>query len=81
MRGLLSFCIDFVEKGEGTLHPCPVVFLLLIYFSKVPEKYLPMFGVKPPCYNIDPYTNTRRYEFDEFIEYLNKWFMKKRQHE
>ncbi len=81
VRKLLKSCLDFAEKEGGTLYPSTVVFLLLIYFSNTPERYLPIFLTKPTYYTVDSKTNERIYKFDEFIEYLHKRFKKIRQHE
>ncbi len=74
VRKLLKSCLDFAEKEGGTLHTSSVVFILLIYFSNTPERYLPIFLTKPTYYTVDSKTNERIYKFDEFIEYLHKRF-------
>ena len=80
VRRLLTFCKDFAENGEGTLYPSTVVFLLLIYFSSTPERYIPMFMTKPLYYTVNPLNNARRYGFDRLIDYLRKRFKKSKYH-
>ena len=72
VSGLLKACVDFVDREEGTLYPSTITFLLLIYFSDAPERYIPMFLTKPLYYTIDPQTHARKYEFDAFVTYLEK---------
>ena len=76
VRKLLKSCLDFAEKEGGTLYPSTVVFLLLIYFSNTPERYIPMFMTKPLYYTVNPLNNARRYGFDRLIDYLRKRFKK-----
>ena len=66
---LLSCCIEYASNG-GDIYPSTVVFLLIIFLSEAPEKYLPLFVVKPLDFSESLSTGERRYEFDAFIDYI-----------
>ena len=66
---LLSSCIDYASTG-GDIYPSTVIFLLIIYLSDSPEKYLPLFVSKPLDFSESLSTRTRRYEFDGLIDFI-----------
>ena len=47
-----------------------MIFLLIIYLSDSPEKYLPLFVVKPLEFSDSLSTKTRKYEFDGLLDYI-----------
>ena len=66
---LLLCCIDYASCG-GDIYPSTVVFLVIIYLSGSPEKYCPLFVVKPLEFSDSLSTKTRKYEFDGLLDYI-----------
>ena len=73
IQELLQACIDYAsgEQGQGCIFPSTIVFLLIVYLSDVPEKYIPMFVLSPIEYYESPLTHTRSYQFDNFLSFNN----------
>ena len=65
---LLLCCIDYASCG-GDIYPSTVVFLVIIYLSGSPEKYCPLFVVKPLEFSDSLSTKTRKYEFDGLLDH------------
>lgn len=72
LSDLLVYLLRFAPESEGRLFPSTVVFLMLVYLSDKPERYLPMFVLSPLEYYESPLTNARSYEFDGVLAYHDK---------
>ena len=72
LSNLLVYLLRFAPESEGRLFPSTVVFLMLVYLSDTPERYLPMFVLSPLEYYESPLTNARSYEFDGVLAYHDK---------
>lgn len=70
---LLNYCNEYAsdESQEG-LWDADMIFLLIVYFSKSPEKYISSFVLSPLSYYEDPLKGTRSYTLDEFMSYYNQ---------
>ena len=72
INALLQYLLGFAPESEGRLFPSTVVFLMLVYLSDTPERYLPMFVLSPVEFYESPLTGARSYEFDGVLAYHDK---------
>ncbi len=70
---LLNYCLDYAsdDKQEG-LWDADIIFLLIVYLSKSPEKYISSFVQSPLSFYEDSFKGTRSYNLDEFMAYYNQ---------
>lgn len=70
VQELLKYCIKYAsDDSQEGLWDADMIFLLIVYFSKSPEKYISSFVLSPLSYYEDPLNGTRSYTLDEFMSY------------
>ena len=69
LEDLLVFLISYTSEGHGRMTNSMFVFLLIIYISEMPERYLNLFLTNPIEYSENCLTNKRSYEYDDVFTF------------
>ena len=72
LQDLVVFLIRYASEGQERLSNSMFVFLIILYLSDVPERYMNMFLLSPMEYYESPLTKTRAYDYDGMISMIEK---------
>ena len=72
INDLLRFCREYAECRKGRFSPDMFVFILIVYFSDIPEMYISLFLLNPVDYFESPLTHKKIFEYDTFISHTKK---------